>query len=197
MPEITNQSASSVAGAKGVSTTTVDIWYQSAYRTQLHLTSLADTKANIMISVNGLILTGIVATQGLIETAPWFPTFAPLVVMISSFTSLLFAVLSALPRGSFRQAKTQRQETRLQESEPGGLLYYNHQACFSEKEFDEEVLLALEDPSRLRSEMNRHLYQLALVLRRKYRLLKISYIIFLAGLLMTVLTITLLLIQTD
>ena len=143
-----------------------------------------------MISVNGLILTGIVATQGLIETAPWFPTFLPLVVMISSFISLLFAVLSALPRGSFRQAMA-----RQRENEPGGLLYYNHQACFSEKAFDEEVLAALEDPRRLRSEMNRHLYQLALVLRRKYRLLKISYIVFLAGLLITVLAIVLLLMQ--
>ena len=47
------------------SSRSIETLFRSAYRTQLALTSIADTKANIMISVNGFIITGIIATTGL------------------------------------------------------------------------------------------------------------------------------------
>ncbi len=43
----------------------IETLYRSAYRTWLELTGIADAKANIMISVNGLIITSIIATTGL------------------------------------------------------------------------------------------------------------------------------------
>lgn len=190
MTKLTQNIVPGSAEAKKVPTITVDIWYQSAYRTQLHLTALADRKANILISVNGLILTGVVATHGLVNIAPGLPTYLPLVVMTSSFTSLLLAILAAMPRDSLRQVKF-----NVQKDEPRGLLYFNRQACFTEDEYDEAMSAALEDPGRLRSEMNRHLYHLGLVLRRKYRMLRISYLVFLVGLMITVVLIAFLMTQ--
>ncbi len=172
-----SQNASKNLDPAGAPTKTVDIWFQSAYRTQLSLTSLADMKANIMISVNGLILTGLVATQGFVSVAPQLPKFIPIAMMVTCLASMIFAVIAALPRGS---ANTNAQMEH--ESGQGNLLYFNNQCTFSEQEFERAMIKLLHEPEQLQRHMSRHLYNLGCVLARKYRLLKISYTVFIGGL---------------
>ena len=164
-----------------VPTKTVDIWFQSAYRTQLELTSLADMKANIMISVNGLIITGIVATQGLVQFVQQLPRFIPILIMLACVVSMIFAVIAALPKGRANQEALSEQRRG-----EGNLLYFNNQNSFSEEEFEQAMMQTLQDPEQLQRQMSRHLYNLGCVLARKYWLLKISYSVFLVGLVLAV-----------
>jgi len=78
----------------------IETFYRSAYRTQLDLTGLADMKANIMISINGLIITAIIATEGMLVYTHSYFKLLPLLLLVVCIVSLIFAMLAARPRVS-------------------------------------------------------------------------------------------------
>ena len=50
----------------------IETMFRTSYRTNMDLSSLADTKANIMISINGIIISIILASiSPKIDTNPW------------------------------------------------------------------------------------------------------------------------------
>ena len=72
--------------------------FRTSYRVHMNLSALADTKANIMISINGIIISIIIAAiSPKIDTNPWLlvPTS---VMLLACLGSIIFAVLSARPR---------------------------------------------------------------------------------------------------
>ena len=76
----------------------IETLFRSSYRVNMDLSSLADAKANIMISINGLIITILLGSLG-----PGIDTNRFLLVPTSLFlvgcvVSLVFAILAARPR---------------------------------------------------------------------------------------------------
>ena len=98
-------------------------------------------------------------------------------MMFTCLASMIFAVIAALPRGA-ANPNAQKEHERGR----GNLLYFNNQCTFSEAEFERAMINLLHEPEQLQRHMSRHLYNLGCVLARKYRLLKISYSVFIAGL---------------
>ncbi|MEO1023749.1 MAG: Pycsar system effector family protein, partial [Bacteroidota bacterium] len=72
--------------------------YRTSYRTHVDLSSIADNKSNIMISINGIIISIIIASiSPKIDSNPWLliPTS---VLLMTCLLSLVYAVLAARPR---------------------------------------------------------------------------------------------------
>ncbi len=154
----------------------VETFYRNAYRTQLDLTSLADNKANIMISVNGLIVTAIIATGGFASYAGELPILLPLSVLIVSILSMIFAILAASPRvANLHIAKDDLLQGK------ANLLYFNNFLSVSEDEYADAMYGVIEDVENIYRMMSAHIYNMGKVLIRKYRFLRISYIVFLLG----------------
>jgi len=75
----------------------VPTFFKNALRSNLDLTSLADTKAGILISINGFILTVSVTASGFaIQNA--MMTYAFVSIILTSLGSIIFAVLAVKPR---------------------------------------------------------------------------------------------------
>jgi len=77
----------------------IETMLRSAYRTHLDLTQLADNKASIMITINGLIISILLATGGsVVAFADNNLYILPIIVLlIAGFISMFYAVLSARP----------------------------------------------------------------------------------------------------
>ncbi|HIF06295.1 MAG TPA: hypothetical protein EYQ64_04905 [Gemmatimonadetes bacterium] len=78
----------------------IETMFRTSYRVHQDLVGLADTKANIMISVNGLIISIILATiSPRIGATPQLllPTS---ILLVGCVTALVYAVLAARPRVS-------------------------------------------------------------------------------------------------
>jgi len=158
----------------------VETFYRNAYRTQLDLTGLADMKANIMISINGLIITAIIATEGLLAQNDAYLKLLPVLLLSVSILSMTFAMLAAKPRVSNLHVS----ESDLLNGK-ANLLYFNNFIQLTEDQYADAMYRTIEDTEAIYRMMSKHIYNLGMVLARKYFLLRISYAIFLGGMVLT------------
>ena len=74
--------------------------FRTSYRTHIELSAIADNKSNIMISINGIIISIVIASiSPKIDSNPWLliPTA---ILLLTCLGSLVYAVLSARPSDS-------------------------------------------------------------------------------------------------
>jgi hypothetical protein len=159
------------------STRGIETMYRSAYRAQLDLTALAATKANIMISLNGLILSVLTLSGPFVLVAePMFT--APIAVFLATcLASIIFAVLAAQPRFS----KSERTIDEFKRDE-ANILVFEHFSSLDIGQHSKVMTGLLRNNKRVYKNMSRQLYLLGIDAHRKYRLLKYSYTAFLVGL---------------
>lgn len=167
----------------GTRTRGVETMFRSAYRAHLDLTALADTKANIMISINGLILSIILASIGpKIDSAAWL--IIPTVIMlVGCVGAIIFAVLAARPRVNPSENLTLEEAMR----RDANLLFFGNVSQLTEEEFLKGLRQVLTDRDAVYRSMMRDLYGMASVLTKKFALLRTSYTVFMIGIAASVL----------
>ena len=158
----------------------VETMLRSAYRTNLELNALADNKANMLISVNGLILSVMIATGGLsvfFSAAFWY--VIPMVALAAtSFGAMVFAIMVARPRVDFSWIPTTEQ---FHQDQANPFLFMHFHAL-SQDEYIEVINEVMQDRERLYRHMITHNYGMGVILARKFKLLRWSYNVFMAGL---------------
>lgn len=171
----TKKSKKELGSSRGIET-----MFRSAYRAQLDLTALAATKANIMISLNGLILSVLTLSGPFVLVAePMFT--APIAVFLATcLASIIFAVLSAQPR--FTKSKSTLEEFK---KDQANILVFEQFSSLDIGEHSKVMTGLLRNNKRVYKNMSRQLYLLGMDAHRKYRLLKNSYMAFLIGLTLT------------
>jgi hypothetical protein len=161
----------------------IETMFRSAYRVQMDLTGLADNKANMMISINGIIISIIIASVApKLDTNPWLliPTT---IFLLGTLISIVYAILAARPRVSTVPITLQD----LKHSK-GNILFFGDFANLQQDEFVEGMLDLLEERNVLYETMIRNIYGLGSVLRKKFALLQIAYTAFMLALVMGVLS---------
>ncbi len=159
----------------------VETMFRTSYRVHQDLVGLADAKANIMISVNGLIIS--------ITLAALAPRIAGLpllvlptsVLLLGCLIALVYAVLAARPRVSSR-ALTLEDINR----NDANILFFGNFVNLSEADFVEGMRDLMLTPDHLYINMVRDLYGLGQVLKKKFHLLRISYTVFMIALILGV-----------
>lgn len=155
----------------------VETMFRTSYRVHMDLSSLADAKANIMISINGLIISITIASiSPKIDTNPWLliPTS---ILLLACLVSVVNAILAARPRvnssiidlDSFKRKK-------------GNLLFFGHYSSLSEDEFVQGMTDLMENQEAIYYNMIRDIYGIGSVLETKFRLLQRAYTSFMWGL---------------
>ena len=155
----------------------IETMFRTSYRTNMDLSSLADAKANIMISINGIIISIILASiSPKIDTNPWLliPTA---VLLLSCLTSIVYAVLSARPRVSSRIISLE--DVRRNNA---NLLFFGNFVSMPESDFIVGMKELLQNTDALYVNMIRDIYGLGTVLEKKFNLLRKSYNVFMFGL---------------
>jgi hypothetical protein len=158
---------------------TLDYALRTIQQTQNQLSAMADTKASIMITVCSIVLTIGITRFEISATLRW-----PLLVLIGSvLTSLFFAVLAVLPS----LAVPRKGDGSLDVEAPWfNLFFFGHFAQLPRETFEVMLANVARDDTRIYAMLARDIYGQGVVLaRRKYRMLRWSYVIFFAGILVT------------
>ena len=158
---------------------TVDYAFTMMESSLVWFSSMADTKANIMITVCSIVLT-IGVTQFSSPLLRW-----PLVLLtVSTFVSLLLAILAVLPSGKYPR----RPDGSTGPDVPGfNPLYFGHFAHLPRDRFTAELAHIMADDARIYESIARDLWGQGVVLaQRKYRYLRWAYTVFLAGTFVTI-----------
>ncbi len=164
--------ASGIGTSRGIET-----MFRTSYRVHMDLSSLADTKANIMISINGLIISitlASVAPRIAVNQALLWPTS---VTVIGCLLALVYAVLAARPRVSSKPITLED----LKENR-SNILFFGNFVNMSEDDFVEGMKDLMLDTDHLYTNMVRDLYGLGQVLKRKFEMLRVSYNVFMVAL---------------
>ena len=167
-----------VGTARGIET-----MFRSAYRVQMDLTGLADNKANMMISINGIIISIIIAAVApKLDSNPWLlvPTT---IFLLGTLVSIVYAIVAARPRVS-----TERITLQDLEHSEGNILFFGDFSNLSEDDFMEGMLDLLNDRTVLYETMIRNIYGLGSVLHKKFALLQVAYTAFMLALVLGVLS---------
>ena len=160
-------------------------FFRTNYRNHINLSAIADNKANIMISVNAIlisVLISVLSYRNITETNP--KVLMPVVIFLfSGLASLVFAVLSARPKVT-RINEGVRDKKDIQKN----ITFFGNFVGMKLEEYEEAMDGMLRDSELVYGNMTRDLYYLGQVLDRKYRFLTMSYNIFMVGFAATVLT---------
>ena len=153
----------------------VGTFFRNALKSNLDLTSLADTKAGILISINGFILTVSVTASGFVVHNNMM-TYAFISIIVTSLGSIIFAVLAVKPRN--KQKLVQKEYLTNYSS----LLYYQDMADMSPREYLKKMKKVLMSTEESTDEMTMHLHILGAEIKKKYFWLKWAYTFFSLGL---------------
>jgi hypothetical protein len=153
----------------------VETMYRVTYQNHIALSRLADNKANILISINGVIISVMIAIVTRLGAVSW--SLLPAVLLIGgALVSLGFAVVAARPRlGSGKVTL----EQVLNGS--GNLLFFGQFTTMSLEEFQESLKALSKDRKLLYHHLGRQLYHMGESLNGKYRHLQVAYTTFFAS----------------
>jgi len=157
----------------------IESMFRNSYRAQLDMITLAATKANIMISLNGSLLALLTLSSAYVltnEPRLFVPTG---IFLLTCIVSIFFAVLAARPQ------KVSRKGTELEDFRTGNadLLVFEHYAQLSKEEYMSAMMELMHNREGVYKAMLAHLHFLGLSADRRFRLLHISYSTFFIGLL--------------
>ena len=161
----------------------VETLFRNAYRTHLDLISLAATKANIMISINGLILSFLFISEAFVMSAEPLLEIPTAIFLVTCFFSMAFAILSALPERCKIQGDLEDFRT-----DKANLLVFSQYALLPRDEYLTAMRELLQNSDRVYDNMIRQLYLLGRQANKKFKFLQISYAVFLVGLGISIVT---------
>ena len=182
----------------------VETMFRNAVRSEMELLALAATKANIMISLNGFIVSALMISGAFIfSSSPEFLIPAS-TFMITAAASIVFALLSASPdrigkmqaartwvkdffrgRAKLRDLKTRLSstETRFFSGSQPNILIYEDRVKVQKDQYWEMMQEIMGDRKQVYQKMSDHLYWLGLLADKQFKYINLSYAVFRWGLL--------------
>jgi HD superfamily phosphodiesterase len=160
----------------------VQTMFRTTSNNHFQLSTLADGKANIMISVNAIIISVVLTV--LLVRLPFYPQYLipTLILVISCLSAMIFAILATRPSisgGRFTEDDIRHKRTNL--------LFFGNFFRMQMEEYQWGMNEMLKDKEYLYNSMIKDIYFLGVVLAKKYRFLRIAYTIFMFGLVASVL----------
>ena len=151
----------------------------------LRLSDMADRKANILISVNAIIIS--VSISVLFRKFDENPELTyPTIIFISfSVVTIVLAILATRPvisQGKFNKEDITNKKTNL--------LFFGNFYKASLEDYKWGMSIMMRDPEYLYGSLIKDVYYLGVVLGRKYKLLRIAYNVFMIGIVISVIAFT-------
>jgi predicted metal-dependent HD superfamily phosphohydrolase len=142
----------------------------------VNLSQMADSKANIMISINTIVVSILVSV--LLGKLQFYPQYIIPTIMLMTVClgAIVFAILATRP--NITEGKFTEQDIR---DKKINLLFFGNFYNMDLESYDWAMKEMMQDKEYLYGSMIKDIYFLGVVLARKYKLLRISYNIFMFG----------------
>lgn len=152
----------------------IETWFRLASKNMYTRLQIVDTKANILITANAIILSVVLGTLYVrLEDDPHL-IFAIAGLVLTNLGSISYAILATIPRhwNSFADS---------QEGNVEDLLTFDDIHSKTLQEYQEAVTKVIEEKKTLYPSIITDVHRLAKILARKYKLITVSYLILLYG----------------
>ena len=161
----------------------IETMYRITSRNHMTLSGMADTKANIMISINSIMLSILVSV--LIRKFEEYPNLIvpTLIIVVVCLTAIVFSILATRPNitsGKFTRTDIKKKRTNL--------LFFGNFHRMKLTDYMWGMREMLKDGDYLYGSLTKDIYFLGVVLGKKYRFLRISYTIFMYGFVIAILS---------
>jgi predicted metal-dependent HD superfamily phosphohydrolase len=147
-----------------------------------HLSDMADSKANILISVNAIIISVILGVLlRKLEEAPYL-AIPTIIFLIVSVTTIVISIIATRPKvtgGTFTSQDILDKKANL--------LFFGNFYKSSFEDYNTAMRQMMSDTDYLYGSLIKDIYTLGTVLGRKYRLVRLAYNIFMIGIIVSVL----------
>lgn len=159
----------------------IQTMFRTTSNNHFELSALADGKANIMISVNAIIIS--VVLTFLFSRLSYYPQYMipTIILVLVCLGAMIFAILATRPSisgGQFTEDDIRQKRANL--------LFFGNFYRMRHEDYQWGMNEMLKDKEYLYNAMIKDIYFLGIVLARKYRLLRIAYTIFMFGLIVAV-----------
>ena len=161
----------------------VETMFRLTSKNHLDLSNMADNKANIMISINSIILSIIVTV--LVRKLEEYPhlIIPTLIMVVVCLVTIVFAIMATRP--NVTEGKFTREDIK---SKKTNLLFFGNFHSMSLDEYEWGMKEMIKDPDYIYSSLTRDIYFLGCVLGKKYKKLRIAYTFFMFGFVIAVLS---------
>jgi len=159
----------------------IETMFRVTENNHMNLSKMADDKANFLLSINGIILSFAIANLLSKLDMNRYLVIPTIILMIVCLASIVFAILSTRPKvseGKFTRDDIQKKRTNL--------LFFGNFYRMSFEDFNWGFNEMMGDREFLYGSMIKDLYFLGKVLGKKYKLVRISYTIFMYGIIISV-----------
>lgn len=147
----------------------------------MKLSDMADGKANILISVNAIIISVILSVLLRRLQVDTYLTIPTIIFLTSSVCTIVVAILATRPKvslGTFSDEDIDNKKTNL--------LFFGNFYRSSMEEYEKAMSKMMVDTEYLYGSLVKDIYQLGVVLARKYKLIRWAYNIFMFGIIVSV-----------
>ena len=158
--------------------------FRVTLRNHIKLSDIADTKANILLSVNAIIIS--LALANLIpqlDVATHKHLLVPtMILIVFSVASIILSIMSTRPNvtsGQFTKEQVEKREVNL--------LFFGNFHKMPFEQFKWGLTKLIQDKDYVYESMMLDLHLLGIVLQRKYMLLRLTYMVFMVGIIVSVL----------
>lgn len=162
----------------------IDTMFRTTLNNHNNLSGLVDNKANILLSVNAIIISVSLTTiiPKLDNPSNAHLIIPTLILVISSVIAITFAILATRP--SITQGRFTRKEV---DEKKVNLLFFGNFYKMPYEDYNWAMNELMKDKDYVYNSMIKDLYNLGIVLEKKYRLLRVAYTIFMFGIIISVL----------
>ena len=163
----------------------IQTFYRTALRNHIKLSDIADTKANILLSVNAIIISLVLSTliSKLDNPSNEYLIIPTVIFTLSSVISMVLSIIATRPNitsGQFTKEDVKQRKVNL--------TFFGNFHKMELHEFQWAIDELLKDKNYVYSSLTKDLYFLGKVLDRKYRILRVTYTIFMIGMIVSVIS---------
>lgn len=157
--------------------------FKTTLRNQIDLTNIADNKANIMLSINSLLITiGIPMLAGNLKEHPSL-VYPATVLLLTCILSIVFATLATRPVKMHGHTTTESIDAG-----NSNLFFFGNFFKMERDDYIRSMMRVMQKEETIDKSIVNDLFFLGRTLGNKYRRLRITYEIFMSGMVLTVLT---------
>lgn len=161
----------------------IETMFRVALRNHITLSDIADTKANILLSVNAIIISMSLSTliPKLDNPSNHYLIIPSIIFVLFTVVSIVLSVLATRP--NITQGKFSKEDVAAKKV---NLIFFGNFHKMKLDEFEWAIGEMMKDRDYLYSSLTKDLYFLGLVLNRKYNLLRTTYTVFMIGIIVSV-----------
>jgi predicted metal-dependent HD superfamily phosphohydrolase len=166
----------------------IETMFRVALRNHITLSDIADTKANILLSVNAIIISLVLSNlvSKLDNPSNHYLILPTAIFTFCTVASIVLSILATRP--NITQGKFTKEDVA---NKKVNLLFFGNFHKMKLNEFEWAMSEMMQDRDYLYSSLTKDLYFLGLVLNRKYSLLRLTYSVFMIGIIVSVIAFTL------